>query len=422
MIDTYLNDQGQKSRLNIDEDLIKYVNKKLRYIKSFRDNDIKLVLADDVSKILKRMVTLTDSNGIEFSNLGYGVQFASLFSLELLDNIEKILKYSPDKKVLSVNGKRILKLIVSVDEPELHLHPNMQKKTIRDIKDIVEGNDNEFNKLVKLLFNIDALDGQLIIVTHSPNILSADYRYICRAYQAKNGGTDFACGNRISFDEKVAKELIAELAEVKEVLFADKVMLCEGQTEQTAIPVFTEKLNKDLLSENVNIMAVHGKDNLGKFITIFNELKVKNWAVIDKDDNNNNKQKYTKNKNLLFTNERDFEEECFKVMNLDNMIDFFIEFNQYKGTCNNRMNAFWIGFLSERGKNILTKTGDLKQLSNFMDADEKQNLRNEIKSRFMSKYMKAKSTITGKLIAKNVNEVPAVYQNLIEKVFSKDGE
>ena len=57
-----------------------------------------------------------------------------------------------------------------------------------------------------------------------------------------------------------------------------------------------------------------------------------------------------------------------------------------------------------------------------MDADEKQNLRNEIKSRFMSKYMKAKSTITGKLIAKNVNEVPAVYQNLIEKVFSKDGE
>ena len=128
------------------------------------------------------------------------------------------------------------------------------------------------------------------------------------------------------------------------------------------------------------------------------------------------------NKNLLFTNERDFEEECFKVMNLDNMIDFFIEFNQYKGTCNNRMNAFWIGFLSERGKNILTKTGDLKQLSNFMDADEKQNLRNEIKSRFMSKYMKAKSTITGKLIAKNVNEVPAVYQNLIEKVFSKDGE
>ncbi|MDY2688202.1 MAG: TOPRIM nucleotidyl transferase/hydrolase domain-containing protein [Limosilactobacillus reuteri] len=332
------------------------------------------------------------------------------------------MKYSPDKKVLSVNGKRILKLIVSVDEPELHLHPNMQKKTIRDIKDIVEGNDNEFNKLVKLLFNIDALDGQLIIVTHSPNILSADYRYICRAYQAKNGGTDFACGNRISFDEKVAKELIAELAEVKEVLFADKVMLCEGQTEQTAIPVFAEKLNKDLLSENVNIMAVHGKDNLGKFITIFNELKVKNWAVIDKDDNNNNKQKYTKNKNLLFTNERDFEEECFKVMNLDNMIDFFIEFNQYKGTCNNRMNAFWIGFLSERGKNILTKTGDLKQLSNFMDADEKQNLRNEIKSRFMSKYMKAKSTITGKLIAKNVNEVPAVYQNLIEKVFSKDGE
>ena len=288
--------------------------------------------------------------------MGYGVQFASLFSLELLDNIEKILKYSPDKKVLSVNGKRILKLIVSVDEPELHLHPNMQKKTIRDIKDIVEGNDNEFNKLVKLLFNIDALDGQLIIVTHSPNILSADYRYICRAYQAKNGGTDFACGNRISFDEKVAKELIAELAEVKEVLFADKVMLCEGQTEQTAIPVFAEKLNKDLLSENVNIMAVHGKDNLGKFITIFNELKVKNWAVIDKDDNNNNKQKYTKNKNLLFTNERDFEEECFKVMNLDNMIDFFIEFNQYKGTCNNRMNAFWIGFLSERGKNILTKT------------------------------------------------------------------
>lgn len=202
LIDNYLNTNGQKSKLSVDKELIKYVNENLKQIRSFRDNNIKLRVSEDIPKILKRIVTLTDLHGIEFANLGYGIQFASLFSLELLDNIERILRYNPEEKILSLKNKKVLKLIVSIDEPELHLHPNMQKKMIRDIKDMVEGKDNEFNQLIKILFGIDTLDGQLIVVTHSPNILGADYRCICRAYQDKTGNTFLLVVVKLSFQKK----------------------------------------------------------------------------------------------------------------------------------------------------------------------------------------------------------------------------
>lgn len=60
-------------------------------------------------------------------------------------------------------------------------------------------------------------------------------------------------------------------------------------------------------------------------------------------------------------------------------------------------------------KEKLLRTQDIKILTN-LDPSERKN-KEKSQDEFISKYMKDKSTITGKLIAQNVAEVPCAYKN-----------
>ena len=74
------------------------------------------------------------------------------------------------------DGKKLLPLILSIDEPEVHLHPYLQRSLIGYYKRILCNKDAEFVDLLKMLFNVDGISGQLIIVTHSTDALIGDYR------------------------------------------------------------------------------------------------------------------------------------------------------------------------------------------------------------------------------------------------------
>ena len=81
------------------------------------------------------------------------------------------------------DGKKLLPLILSIDEPEVHLHPYLQRSLIGYFKRILCNEDAEFMDLLKTLFNVDGISGQLIIVTHSTDILIGDYRNLIRFYK-----------------------------------------------------------------------------------------------------------------------------------------------------------------------------------------------------------------------------------------------
>lgn len=61
-----------------------------------------------------------------------------------------------------------------LDEPEVHQHPYRQRNLIKKINDVIENKNKYFNQLLKELFGIDGLCGQLFVATHSPNILLND--------------------------------------------------------------------------------------------------------------------------------------------------------------------------------------------------------------------------------------------------------
>ena len=57
---------------------------------------------------------------------------------------------------------------------------------MKKIEGLLNNTNAEFKKLLKLLFGIDGLTGQIFIATHSPNILLNDYRQFIRVYRNNN--------------------------------------------------------------------------------------------------------------------------------------------------------------------------------------------------------------------------------------------
>ena len=76
--------------------------------------------------------------------------------------------------------KKSISLIIGLDEPEIHLHPYMQRSLIKYLNNVITNNNADFKTLIKELCDIDEFIGQVIVVTHSPNILLAyGWRMIC---------------------------------------------------------------------------------------------------------------------------------------------------------------------------------------------------------------------------------------------------
>ena len=62
--------------------------------------------------------------------------------------------------------------------------------------------------LIKQLFQIDDLLGQLFVVTHSTDALVDHYRHIIRMYRDEMGLVRPACGVTFKFAQEVEKHLI----------------------------------------------------------------------------------------------------------------------------------------------------------------------------------------------------------------------
>ena len=72
-------------------------------------------------------------------------------------NLESLLVYDSE-------GRRYLPVFISVDEPELHLSPYLQRAVLSYYRQIATNENPEFLALIKQLFQIDGLLGQLFVV------------------------------------------------------------------------------------------------------------------------------------------------------------------------------------------------------------------------------------------------------------------
>lgn len=94
-------------------------------------------------------------------------------------------------------------MTVSIDEPELHLHPYLQRAMLAFSRSILNNEEPFFLRLVQNLLGIDGLNGQLFVVTHSTDALVNDYRQIIRMYWDDKKKVQAACGASFHFNSEI---------------------------------------------------------------------------------------------------------------------------------------------------------------------------------------------------------------------------
>lgn len=310
---TYLNKSAIKR-------LEKYTESILKNIEAFNRFDIRPLVEQNNQEMLARIMALKDSNRVNVSEIGYGAQYNMLIVLSIL---EKIISH-----VKKVKDDKQLQTLLILDEPEIHLHPYLQRTLMKDILKIVSGKDEEFNSIINQLFGIDEFGGQVIIATHSPNIISDDYKKIIRMY-SEQGVTNVVNARRLDLNQKEKKHLLMQFEYIKEAIFARGVIIVEGDSEYGSFKSFGEKLGIDFDRKGIALIKAGSAESIIPLMNLFDKLKIINVGVMDKD------KKIEKNipemENLFFTTQLCFDSEIvYRLINkgrTDILEDIVVEYD-----------------------------------------------------------------------------------------------
>lgn len=206
------------------------------------------------------------------------------------------------------DGSRVLPIMVSVDEPELHLHPYMQRAVLAFLTAVLNNEEPFFLELVHQMLGVDGLDGQIFVVTHSTDSLINDYRQIIRMYWDEEKKVQAACGVLFHFDREVEKHLIMHFPEVKEALYSRTAILVEGETEYGSFGYFAKTLGIHFDFYGICLINARGESSIQKISKLLHYFHIPTVSLYDRDVMSGMKEgKYT-----FFTDEICFEMDVVK--------------------------------------------------------------------------------------------------------------
>jgi len=193
-----------------------------------------------------------------------------------------------------------------IEEPEMYLHPQMQRSLYKTIRQIGETN-------------------QVIYITHSPHFVTIPEFNEIVIVSKNNNGTHIKKSTLKTSDalrNKFRKELDPER---NEMFFARKLLIVEGDTEKMAFPEFAKRMGIDFDGVGSTIIEVGGKRNLIDFVELAISFEIPVGLVYDTDSSDfkkDEKDEETKYNEILnsyaakgvqvFVFEKNYEDECKK--------------------------------------------------------------------------------------------------------------
>jgi len=215
-------------------------------------------LVNDISIFLK----LKDKV-FEIDQVGTGTQSAIIIAM-----LEFFLKRKTKK------GSGMHK-ILTIEEPEIFLHPHAIRRVANLLQEV--GKEPNF---------------QVIACTHSPDFSLLGLPFNISRFDLVGNSTKimkFIDKNRVQdLEIKTKREITRSNSEM---LFAKKVILVEGETEQSLLSVLSKYYvptlgatgDLDLNKFDVSVVSMGSKDNYAFYYRYLNELGIKCYFLFDGD-------------------------------------------------------------------------------------------------------------------------------------------
>ena len=392
--------------------IVKNVNRQIKKINTITGDSVSAYVDTEVDKLVCRLLGLGDENGRELSSLGEGVQYAFNILLQIIEiiyNVKATRKPEDfEERLINRDGKKLFPLFLVLDEPEVHQHPYRQRSLIRKIKALIENNNQEFLNLLKDLFDIDGLTGQIFIATHSPNILLDNYRQFIRLYKSTgtNSQLKIVSGMNVVIDDKLYKHMLHNFIYLKEAMFSKCIIFVEGDTENGAIPVFAERMGLDMDERGIGVIKLDGADSVKRCMALYKSFGIKSIAIIDKDK----KGSYGSEPDVYFTKANDYEEDVYDNFKLT---DYLKSCKELSGV------EPYIPILRREGLNF--NPGQFVENPANIEIDDtlQMKIMLENKDRELQKLKQSKNAAKGAILAGYVTVIPPAFQKIINKLIKE---
>ena len=231
----------------------------------------------DIAPLLLPNTILKLSDGFQtnIEHQGHGLQRALIVTL-----LQVLVDLEDETPENEQQEDHIRSTILAVEEPELYLHPQMERK-MRDV-----------------LYDLATSDSyQVICTTHSPVFLNmADkHRAIVRLEKdwstrqvtKHQVTTEVYTGDTASDRKKYLRMVLDFDPSANELFFAKRVVLVEGDTEMAVLPEAAKLLGifdkYPHLKHDVTFVNCHGKWTIPAFQEMLNHFQIEYFVLHDQD-------------------------------------------------------------------------------------------------------------------------------------------
>lgn len=260
---------------------IEELEKKLNtYMKEIIDCELELVFSMPTAEEVMGSVSLYAKDGVRTSIdlKGHGLQRSTIFTI--------LRAYSELKNQSETEELKKRATIFGFEEPELYLHPQLQRTLYKTLRKISENGDQIFYSTHSSIFVDIAYFDEVCILTknianhaHSAEIKQLKMEELLDDLKVRTGINGTAEGIR----EKYAKVFNSE---VSEGFFADKVVIVEGPSEQLILPIYADCLGIDFDRSNISIVHSSGKGPIDRLLRVFGGFDIPAYVFFDGDKKN----------------------------------------------------------------------------------------------------------------------------------------